>query len=176
MISEKFLRLLDKYIPANQTLKRSLPKKSDSNKDDNSKYEGEEWKNTLITNLGGYKHPVIINGKDCQIADAKDVYVYVDFVKAGRHFYTVNYQDNFYLNRAIVRQREEPVVSFNKRLMFTKKPYKFEDSVFGACKEDTCEGMYEHDASLWKLSNFIKKQDRLTELLHYLQSKYLHIV
>jgi hypothetical protein len=26
---------------------------------------GKEWKNTLITNLGGYKHPVIINGKDC---------------------------------------------------------------------------------------------------------------
>jgi hypothetical protein len=47
-----------------------------------------------------------------------------------------------------VRHREEPVVLFNKRLMFKKKAFKFADSVFGAVKEESdAAGMYEHDAS-----------------------------
>jgi hypothetical protein len=44
-----------------------------------------------------------------------DVYVYVDFMKAGRHFYTVQNDKDFYLHRAIIKRREEQVVVFNKR-------------------------------------------------------------
>jgi len=45
--------------------------------------------------MGGYLHPVIVNGKEVLELDQEEyidekVYVYVDFVKSGRHFYGVN--------------------------------------------------------------------------------------
>lgn len=41
--------------------------------------------------------------------------MHIDFVKAGRHFYTVNFDDEFYLHRAVVRNREEKVVKSSKK-------------------------------------------------------------
>jgi hypothetical protein len=42
----------------------------------------------------------------------------VNFVKSGRHYYTVNHFENFYLHKAFISSREEEVVDFNK---FTNK-------------------------------------------------------
>lgn len=44
-----------------------------------------------------------------------ECYVYIDFVKSGRLLYTVNdKENNFYLHKTIIRNREEEVVPFDK--------------------------------------------------------------
>lgn len=59
-----------------------------------------------------------MNGAEINDLDGFDwesvCYVYMDFVKSGRHFYTVNNNDKFYLHKTIIRNREEEVVPFNK--------------------------------------------------------------
>ena len=83
--------------------------------ENNKTGDQNEWKNTLVTNLGGYKNPAIIKGAECKSAQNKDVYVYIDFMRAGRKFYTVQKDEEFYLHRGIIKAREEQVVPFNKR-------------------------------------------------------------
>lgn len=86
--------------------------------------------------MGGYVHPVLVNGKEIQDLEllsqlkGDQVYVYVDFVKSGRHFYSVKDSQDFYLHRAIIRNREEEIPVFHKKLAFKKKEYSFETSVF----------------------------------------------
>ncbi len=60
-------------------------------------FDTGDWRNTLVKRMGGYLHPVIVNGKQIQdlheIHQLNNVYVYVDFVKSGRNFYTVQTKD-----------------------------------------------------------------------------------
>ena len=69
--------------------------------------------------MGGYKHPVIVNGVEINQLDGFDweneCYVYLDFVKSGRHVYTVQHEDKAYMHSTIIRNREEEIVHFNKR-------------------------------------------------------------
>jgi hypothetical protein len=48
----------------------------------------------------------------------------VNFVKSGRHYYTVNHYENFYLHKAFISSREEEIVDFNK--FTTKRKVKLE--------------------------------------------------
>lgn len=50
-----------------------------------------KWKDIIIDNLGGYKHPVVLNAQSLKDIELKDtnVYVYVDFLKPGRFLYTI---------------------------------------------------------------------------------------
>ena len=45
--------------------------------------------------MGGYRHPVIVNGAEINQLDGFDweieCYVYLDFVKSGKHVYTVQH-------------------------------------------------------------------------------------
>ena len=76
------------------------------------------WKNKIISHTGGYRHPQIVNGNDVirleKLKSKEQIYVYVNFVKSGKHFYTVNHYDKFYLHKAFISKREEEVVDFNK--------------------------------------------------------------
>lgn len=110
--------------------------------------------------MGGYKHPVLVNGQEVNDLSGFDweqqCYVYVDFVKSGRHFYTVNQQERFYLHRTIIRNRDEEVASLNKTIAKRKVGQKedtdlvFEFPVIG--DGYTC---FEADQRLWKINNFV---------------------
>lgn len=93
------------------------------------------WTNTLVQNLGGYQKPVIVNGK--YFADrtrsrisCDEVYVYIDYVRAGRHYFCVNLEDEFYLHRSIVRNREEQPKLFNKKKWLNGMPENFDEDCF----------------------------------------------
>lgn len=124
---------------------------------------------------------MIVNGREINDygnkVSGKDVYIYVDFVKSGRHFFTVNQDDEFYLHRSIIRNREEELVLFNKRMGVKKRTYSFEDSCFMNFREEyDAFPCFEHDQKLWKINNFVKKPDLNFELISFLQQHYLHIV
>jgi hypothetical protein len=95
-----------------------LTKKS-SNKDELSKFRNGKWKDELVQNLGGYTAPVIVNGIEINELEGFDwesvCYCYMDFVKSGRHHYTINSLDKFYLHSTIIRNREQDIVHFNKK-------------------------------------------------------------
>lgn len=59
-----------------------------------------------------------------------NIYVYVDFVKPGKHFYTVDFNEEFYLHKTIIRSREEDIVPFHKKMNFRVKEFNFEESCF----------------------------------------------
>lgn len=127
--------------------------------------------------MGGYLHPVIVNGKEIHEMEMNEdisgrLYVYVDFVKSGRHFYNVNFNDKFYLHRTIIRNREEEIPLFHKKLSFKKKEFKPEDHLWSEVIEDLESG-YSKDADLWKINNFVKKHNDLEDITKYLTSNYL---
>ena len=127
--------------------------------------EKTNWPNNLVENLGGYKKPVIVNGtyfaKQAHSRfSPEDVFVYIDFVKAGRHFYTVNLEDEFYLHRTIVRNRDEQPVLFNKKKWLNGLPDNFDEDCFRDYQEEfEVIKHFESDKHLWKLSQMVKKPD-----------------
>ena len=105
----------------------------------------------------------------------EQVYVYVDFVKSGRHFYTVKDSKNdFYLHRAIIRNREEEIPVFHKKLAFKKKEYSFETSVF-ADYQPSDLSYYNKDAEYWKINNFLRKEHLQQNVANYLKKNYRQI-
>lgn len=78
--------------------------------------------------MGGYKHPAIINGQQVlQVEPYTNAntkfYVYCDFVKPGKHIYTVHRHKECYLNKTIVMNRQEDIARFNKKQKFKKKQF-----------------------------------------------------
>lgn len=68
------------------TEKKKPSKVSDSDpKIEDFKYG--KWRNFLMKNCGGYKHPVIVNGQTylkSGLDPEADIYVFKDFVKSGK--------------------------------------------------------------------------------------------
>lgn len=94
----------------------------------------------------------------------------MDFVKSGKHFYSVDFDKEFYLQKCIMRNREEDVVPFHKKLNFKKKEFSFEDSVFADYHCESDNG-YHKDQEFWRLSSLLgRKQGELEELNRYLSN------
>lgn len=152
-----------------------------ANKDDaqNTILSKTDWMNSLIVSMGGYLHPVIVNGKEIYNFNKsydfdEPVYVYVDFVKPGKHVYTVDFERINYLHKTIVRCREEEIIVFNKKMNFRKKEFDFGDSVFSDYHKDD-DSCYIRDLEFWRINGFIKKEAEKEELSRYLAANYNYI-
>mgnify|MGYP000915184710 CR=1 FL=1 len=90
-------------------------------------------------------------------------YVYIDIVKPGNHFYTVNCDREMFVHRFLARPRDEPVPAIeNRRFRVFEREFSLKNSVFAAWREDpdTADKAFEFDRKLWRISKFIK-DDRL---------------
>lgn len=47
---------------------------------------------------------MIVNGKDLP-SDPSSVYIYIDFIKPSRHFYTVTYNEKTFVNKMMIKSR-----------------------------------------------------------------------
>lgn len=78
-----------------------MQKKKKLAESDECKYGQGKWKNFLLQRTGGYKHPVLVNGREIQELEGfdweKECYVYMDFVKPGKTPWIVTCQDKMYL-------------------------------------------------------------------------------
>jgi hypothetical protein len=129
--------LLRKLSDAGLNMKNSaLSPEPDGETQSTQVFKKGKWKNFIASHLGGYLHPVIVNGKEINdlsqsqawelLSMEKDCFVFYEFCKPGKHMYTVNYQDDFYLQKVIIRNRDEPVQNLNKqRQNFTLKQKQF---------------------------------------------------
>ena len=130
--------------------------------------------------MGSYVHPVLIKGKELQdlecISHMKNqkIFVYVDFVKSGRHFYSVREKQDYYLHRAIVRNRDEDIPHFHKKLNFKKKDFRFEDSVFSDFEENNVSAFLK-DQEYWKINKFLRNEKDQNDVSNYLKHNYLQL-
>ena len=98
-----------------------------------------------------------------------EVYVYIDYVKAGRHYFCVNLDDEFYLHRSIIRNREEQPVLFNKKKWLNGMPENFDEDCFRDYQEEfEVINHFESDKHLWKLQTVVKRTEQSFELLSFL--------
>ena len=136
-------------------------------------YTKGAWKNFLVNNLGGTQHPVIVNGIEIDEMSKDDfftedkIFIYYEFCKPGKHMFTVNSNDRFYLQKSIIRNREEPVKDLNKSKL--KVVSKIDtDIVFDFPDLGDGYACFESDQRLWRIQNFIKSRPDEVELMSYL--------
>ena len=108
-LSDNFKKnIIEKIIAQSPSNKRLLKLR-------NKMFEDIDWRTKLVQNIGGYHHPMIVNGKAFQSYDNQDndpVYVHMDFIKPGKHVYRVQQGHTSFLHQTIVRNREEELVPF----------------------------------------------------------------
>lgn len=97
----------------------------------------------------------------------------MEFVKPGRHFYTVNIEDEFYLHRCIIRNREEDLVKFNtkkaKKLVKKRKSEDFYNPFSDYQEEYEVFKHFENDKQLWQVQDLVTDSQSQFELFSFLQ-------
>ena len=113
--------------------------------------------------------------------ELENLYVYVDVIKPGHHFFSVKNQEETYLHRFIARNREEPIPPHQKTT-FKLLDHKFvhSNSVFKEWRSDlpdTGERCYENDKKLFKFNRVVKNEkDDINAFVkeHYYEFKEMY--
>ena len=132
--------------------------------------------------------PILVNGEIVHklhpadpygykyVEPPKDLHVFLEIVRPGKHFYTVKYEDTHYLHRAVFRHRDEPMPKYTK-LSYKTKIHEFNVaySIFGSWRgeeEDFPEKCYMNDCKLWRLARFIRDPGDLARSESFMKQNY----
>jgi hypothetical protein len=133
--------------------------------------EIEEWQKGVASQTGGYIHPQLVNGKlvddTVRKFNEEPVYIHVAFCRPGRQFWIVDHQKEQYVQKTIIRTREEDIVEFNKKVVKTVKEFDIAQSVFSEYAREEDSSLHK-DSELWRIKNFVKKEAEQEELMLYL--------
>lgn len=161
-----------------QKLQSQLPKTDE---------DGDTWQEILMQTIPFLK-PILVNGEivhNLYPADPyaykyaeppKDLHVFLEIVKPGKHFYTVKYNDTHYLHRSVFRHRDEPMPKYTKLSYKTKvHEFNWSSSIFGSWKgeeDDFPERCYENDCKLWRLRRIIRDTTDLQKSEQFMKQNY----
>ncbi len=109
----------------------------------------------------------------------KQVYCFPSFLKQGKQTVVIGYPNayddiEFFIHRIVVRQREEEIPVFTKKLRMKSTQRRFDKqmSIFKDWQEDTVDiyhQLIEHDSKLWKVERFVKDPADIPKIIDVLK-------